>query len=265
VDRFAHDGTTCHDKTNPAINGLCYSGECKLGTNSQCKSIWSTESMSSDHECYRKFNTIGFENGNCGISNNQTRSYIPCEPQDSQCGLLNCQYGNEKPLIKTVAYAKSTTNFKDNIHYECKVVPNPPVYVNEGSKCYLENLESGICLNRKCKKLNEIINPNKKLNKCISEINSNEISFKLCSNNGICDNEQVCVCNANWSGKYCEQFINNNNIANNGSRISYNKSIGDNLRSGKNLPVLTIIGTVSLVCLLVFLFGFIFCRLVFFL
>ena len=234
-------------------------GECKLGTNSQCKSIWSSESISSDLECYRKFNTIGFENGHCGIANNQSRTYTPCELQHAQCGLLNCQDGSEKPQIKTVTYAKSITNFKDNIHYECKVVPNPPIYVNDGSRCYSENLEHGICINKKCEKLNEIINPNKMLNKCISEINAKEISFKLCSNNGICDNEQVCNCNANYSGKDCEYFTSVESL-NGPSGNIYNKSLNSNMGPEKNLPILTIIGAVSLVCLLVFLFGFIFCR-----
>ena len=134
------------------------------------------------------------------------------------------------------------------------MVPSPPIYVDDGSECTI-NRDKGICINRRCEKLNEIINPNKLLNKCISEINSKELSFKLCSDNGVCDNLQKCNCNENWSGKYCENYGENNNSAH---RPKLN-SIGANGVT-RSVPVLTLIGAVSMVLLLALLIGFIFFR-----
>ena len=257
ADRFAHNGIPCEDRENDLKSGYCWLGKCKPSAHNQCKSIWSGSSFSSDSVCYRKFNTIGFENGNCGIiSSNSTKTYVKCEVEDAQCGLLNCQYGIEKPLIKVFTYAKSTTSLRDDIQYECKVVPNPPVYVNDGSRCDF-GAESGVCVSKKCRKLNDVINPNRRLNKCISDRNAMEPPFKLCSDNGICDNEQVCNCYENWTGKYCESYLDylgDMHMLN----VNYNKAV--NGGSHKSLPMLTIIGAVSLFFMLVLLFGFIFCR-----
>jgi hypothetical protein len=142
---------------------------------------------------------MGFQNGNCGF-NVTSQNYIPCAKQDAQCGLLNCQLGSERPLIKSESFFKATTNLKGNM-YECKVITSKPsVYVQDGSACRIENDgDDGICVKQKCVRLSKILNNQ---NECL--VDKNDPSTQ-CSNNGKCDNNQICLCNEGWSGKYCEQ------------------------------------------------------------
>ena len=66
-------------------------------------------------------------------------------------------------------------------------------------------------MNKKCVNLENVI-LNVKVNKCVSNGLNNEGKVKekqkviLCSNNGVCDNTQACLCLPNWSGKFCETF-----------------------------------------------------------
>ena len=196
-DLYHHNGLDCLEQNEP---GLCWMGKCQ-SSNSQCKSIWSTESISSDKVCYNKFNTVGFENGHCG-ADRKKKTYEPCGVRDAQCGLLNCQLGTDEPLLKTEGYFKSTTGVKGRV-YECKVLTGESaVYVNDGVRCEISDSSTGICVSRRCVPIEAILSPG--VNKCLD---MNQSSSQFCSGNGICDNFQKCQCEKDWSGDFCENFI----------------------------------------------------------
>ena len=191
-DAHIHDGTKCS-------NGACYSGKCQNADN-QCKLIWNRNSVSSDESCYKNFNTIGFQNGNCAASNGSPVKYDACSIDDSICGLLNCQLGSEKPIIEAGGFFKSTTTILDK-QVECKVVTNTTAknndlkYVNDGTVCNKDK----ICVNRKCVNVPHPKCPISKVNK------------KLCSGNGMCSSELKCICSEKWTGTACDFYLNNFN------------------------------------------------------
>jgi len=192
ADQFAHNGLSC----SKVSSAHCWNGRCVSG-DKQCQRIWSQDSRSSDPSCYENFNVIGFQNGNCG--QNRT-GFIACDRENAQCGLLNCQLGSDKPSISSESFFKATTNTRGIIN-ECKVITSKPsVYVSDGTQCVASGHKTGLCVSQKCVPLDSVLNI--KSNKC-SET-GREI---LCSNNGICDNMQTCRCLPNWTGSYCENFI----------------------------------------------------------
>ena len=215
---------------------MCYSGNCR-NANNQCKKIWNENSASSDHLCYKSFNTIGFLNGNCGSSFDK---FEPCSNEDALCGLINCQYGSDKPLIAVESFFKSTTTSKDK-QLECKVITNASksdlMYVNDGTACNTNK----ICVNRKC-----ISAPQQKCP--ISEINK-----KLCSGNGKCNSELKCVCNQKWTGNACDYYLSeefNTSKNNTLQKLDFNSS---NL---KTTTLLSIIVGFFLIFLFIFVIIF---------
>ena len=201
--------------------------------------------------CYESFNVIGFQNGNCG--HNGTH-YKPCSHIDAQCGLLNCQFGADKPLINADAFFKATTNIRGATN-ECKIITsNPMVFVRDGSHCMLNSESSGLCFNRKCTPLETIIQPT--TNNCY-----NPKTKALCSNNGICTNNFKCICNSRWSGDLCDQFLTGNDMELNS--LSYTPSIetsGFNNESYKSAAFFSIVGGVGSLLLVIFMLMFLFCR-----
>lgn len=233
-DKHHHNGINCSENNE---HGICWNAKC-ISTNLQCKQLWSTKAINSDKSCYNNFNTIGFENGNCGQTVNTTIKYKPCHVMDSECGLLQCQQGSNEPLIKSETYFKSTTSVKGH-NYECKSITNEPsIYVQDGSKCN----QNSVCVQQKCLSLNEIVSV--ATNKCVKAA-----SKELCSNNGVCDNKQQCNCFTNWSGQYCDQFTVKSLNLDNKEQFKL-----------KTNSLVTLIAGFSIILLIILFLVFLFCR-----
>lgn len=240
ADEFAHNGSPC-DSTNQSY---CWLGKCVATRDEQCDVHW--RGRSSDQSCYDNFNTIGFQNGNCG--RNGSHNFLPCLPADAQCGLLNCQLGYETPLSDSESFFKATTNTRGNIN-ECKVITSPSVYVADGSKCQLPDVndKDGLCINQKCVPMDSILSFNS--NKCT-------LHGKLCSNNGVCDNQEQCHCNLGWEGHFCEfkqpdtafNLINpSNNINNQNHRQVLSSSSSITFKTSTLVSILLSIGVLTTV------------------
>ena len=175
-DVFYHNGLACSSK--PGDNedhGTCWNGNC-VSKSGQCRTLWSQESSSSDPICYKNFNTIGFENGNCDTEHYQngtktTKAFRKCSEEDAECGILNCQLGSDQPIIKSENYFKSTT-IHNGRTFECKQViaaNKINIYVNDGASCSASD-EKRVCVNRKCTRLADVLQNDETAssNKCIS-------------------------------------------------------------------------------------------------
>jgi len=246
----------CKEKNEP---GICWQGQC-VSSNLQCQQFWSDRSKNSDKSCYSNFNAIGFENGNCGVSLNESNKkiYKSCETADVECGLLQCQLGSEQPLIKSESYFKATTSMKGQ-NYECKsITSQPSIYASDGTKCTSKEAtnKTSICVKQKCVNLEDIIQNSS--NKCINPTNKSGL---LCSNNGVCDNKQKCSCFDNWSGKHCDQFIETSFLTKN-SLIEPKelKPIGFKLSNLKATSLISLIAGVSIVLIVLVLISYLICR-----
>jgi hypothetical protein len=236
-NKYHHNGLECMEKNE---SGTCWNGVC-TSASLECKSLWSDQASNSDQICYNKFNTIGFENGNCGIIE-QKRLFKSCDLVDAECGLLQCQSGTEQPLIKTENYFKVTTKLKEN-SFECKSITNQPsIYVSDGTQC---NNKAGVCIQQKCTSLNKIIKFDQD-NKCF-----HAKTKTLCSNNGVCTNLEECQCFDNWSGKYCEQFSQQKSI-NQFATVQLDMKL--NL---KTTSLMSIVAGVSIIVLILLFIAFI--------
>jgi hypothetical protein len=234
VKSFVHDGSSC-------TNGICYSGNCKNADN-QCKQIWNHKSVSSDLSCYKTFNTIGFQNGNCASSGFIQNKYDACSSEDAVCGLINCQFGDDRPLITTESFFKSTTTIQDK-QFECKVITNTTktdlMYVNDGTLCN----NNKICVNRKCINIPQLKCP-------VSNINK-----KLCSGNGLCSSQLKCICNEKWTGSACDYYLNETNNTNTFINQTV-KNIDYKAPNVNTTSLLSIIAGFILIFLFIFVFSF---------
>jgi hypothetical protein len=164
----------------------------------QCKSIWNSESQASDASCYRNYNTIGFQMGNCGgksrIVNDEMKvDYRACETADVQCGLLNCQSGASEPVMHVDTFFKSTTSIKA-VQYECKSISGQSaVYVADGASCAADK----ICVDRKC------------VPKPIAKCPTSVVNNRSCSGHGKCLSHGKCICDPMWTGSKCDYYLSN--------------------------------------------------------
>ena len=233
-----------------------------MSSNLQCQQLWSDSSKNSDKSCYNNFNSIGFENGNCGVSLNESNKkiYKSCEIADVECGLLQCQLGSDQPLIKSESYFRATTSMKGQ-NYECKsITSHPSIYASDGTKCSSSrdnknNNKTSVCVKQKCVSLEEIVLNSS--NKCMNPASKSSL---LCSNNGICDNKQKCNCFENWSGKNCDQFVETSFLTKNSLEQKELKPIGFKLSNLKTSSLISLCAGFSIVLIVFVLISFIICR-----
>lgn len=246
-DSRALNGIQCTSLSSSPSH--CWNGEC-IDVDDQCKTNWSGKN--SDISCYESFNVIGFENGNCGHNGSH---YTPCSHRDAQCGLLNCQFGADKPLVKADAFFKATTNIRGSTN-ECKIITSSPmVYVSDGSRCNVNSATSGVCVQQKCVSVDEIIKRDS--NPCY-----NRETKALCSNNGVCSNSFECKCDLEWSGVHCDQFVTGATKVPAEMRGNI-ETMGFERESYKSAAFFSIVGGAGALLLVMFLLMFLFCRYVF--
>nr|XP_033783328.1 disintegrin and metalloproteinase domain-containing protein 15-like isoform X4 [Geotrypetes seraphini] len=126
----------------------------------------------------------GDKYGNCGRNLNGT--YIPCRAQDMKCGKIQCQGGNDRPLLgsnaevvnhRETACRRAFFNLGDDIMDPAMVMP--------GTAC-----GSGkVCINQKCQE--------------VSALGVQECRRK-CSGHGVCNSNANCHCDPGWAPPDCK-------------------------------------------------------------
>ncbi|XP_073834320.1 disintegrin and metalloproteinase domain-containing protein mind-meld isoform X4 [Musca autumnalis] len=198
MDVFKKNGSPCgHSKSG--VSGYCFQGKCPT-LNVQCEAIWGYGGVAADRECFEQFNSKGSINGHCG--QNGKDNYIKCEPENVQCGTLQCKEGERQPVNDGDLYSRTIISIK-GLEYECKATSGQGTgagetpdhgLVKDGTPCG-ENL---ICLNQTCVS----IFPHVDQTKCPTNSLGQE-----CNNRGVCTNTNKCFCDMGWGGFDCSLIV----------------------------------------------------------
>ncbi|XP_070509632.1 disintegrin and metalloproteinase domain-containing protein 12 isoform X4 [Chironomus tepperi] len=210
VDVYKKNGSPCGATNIEKSSGYCFNGMCPtLGV--QCEKIWGYGGAAAEKQCYEQFNSKGSMNGHCGMD--QTGRYIKCEPENVQCGSLQCKDGDSTPIIEGMdqLYSRTIISIR-GVEYECKNFLTSPrnrstsgtlneLYdfpehglVRDGTPCG-ENL---VCVNQTCVSIFPYIDTSK----CPVSHNNQE-----CSGNGVCTNTNKCHCEFGWAGTDCSTAL----------------------------------------------------------
>ncbi|XP_052857388.1 zinc metalloproteinase-disintegrin-like VLAIP-B isoform X8 [Drosophila gunungcola] len=201
-DVYKKNGSPCgHTKTG--ISGYCFQGYCPT-LSLQCEAIWGYGGSAADRQCYEQFNSKGSINGHCGRDANE--HYIKCEPENVQCGTLQCKDGERQPVNDGIDQLYSRTiisikgqEFECNIHRATSGQVGSNSYpehglVKDGTPCG-DNL---VCLNQTCVSLF----PHVDQTKCPANTQGQE-----CSEHGVCTNSNRCFCDMGWGGNDCSSVV----------------------------------------------------------
>ncbi|XP_020805686.1 uncharacterized protein LOC110182065 isoform X1 [Drosophila serrata] len=198
-DVFKKNGSPC-GLSKTGISGYCFQGYCPT-LSLQCEAIWGYGGSAADKQCYEQFNSKGSINGHCGRDANE--HYIKCEPENVQCGTLQCKEGERQPVNDGIdqLYSRTIISIKGQ-EFECKATSGQvgsnsyPEHglVKDGTPCG-DNL---ICLNQTCVSLF----PHVDQTKCPANKQGQE-----CSEHGVCTNTNRCFCDMGWGGTDCSSVV----------------------------------------------------------
>ncbi|XP_002044233.2 uncharacterized protein LOC6620021 isoform X3 [Drosophila sechellia] len=198
-DVFKKNGSPC-GLSKTGISGYCFQGYCPT-LSLQCEAIWGYGGSAADRQCYEQFNSKGSINGHCGRDANE--HYIKCEPENVQCGTLQCKDGERQPVNDGIdqLYSRTIISIKGQ-EFECKATSGQvgsnsyPEHglVKDGTPCG-DNL---ICLNQTCVSLF----PHVDQTKCPANSQGLE-----CSEHGVCTNTNRCFCDMGWGGNDCSSVV----------------------------------------------------------
>ncbi|TMW45919.1 hypothetical protein DOY81_009004, partial [Sarcophaga bullata] len=155
--------------------------------------------VAADKECLNQFNSKGSINGHCGRDGKD--NFVKCEPENVQCGTLQCKEGERQPVNEGDLHSRTIISIK-GLEYECKATSgqlNANEYpdhglVKDGTPCG-DNL---ICLNQTCVS----IFPHVDQTKCPTNDRGEE-----CSKRGVCTNTNKCFCDMGWGGIDCSLIV----------------------------------------------------------
>ncbi|XP_022224376.1 disintegrin and metalloproteinase domain-containing protein 33 isoform X2 [Drosophila obscura] len=198
-DVYKKNGSPC-GLSKAGVSGYCFQGYCPT-LSLQCEAIWGYGGSAADRQCYEQFNSKGSINGHCGRDANE--HYIKCDPENVQCGTLQCKDGERQPVNDGIdqLYSRTIISIKGQ-EYECKATSgqvgsnNYPEHglVKDGTPCG-DNL---ICLNQTCVSLF----PHVDQTKCPTNKQGQE-----CSEHGVCTNTNRCFCDMGWGGTDCSSVV----------------------------------------------------------
>ncbi|XP_033243750.1 uncharacterized protein LOC108160402 isoform X4 [Drosophila miranda] len=198
-DVYKKNGSPC-GLSKSGVSGYCFQGYCPT-LSLQCEAIWGYGGSAADRQCYEQFNSKGSINGHCGRDVNE--HYIKCDPENVQCGTLQCKDGERQPVNDGIdqLYSRTIISIKGQ-EYECKATSgqvgsnNYPEHglVKDGTPCG-DNL---ICLNQTCVSLF----PHVDQTKCPTNKQGQE-----CSEHGVCTNTNRCFCDMGWGGTDCSSVV----------------------------------------------------------
>ncbi|KAM9405602.1 disintegrin and metalloproteinase domain-containing protein 15-like isoform 1-T1 [Salvelinus alpinus] len=180
---FLQNGEPCEEGSS-----YCYSGVC-ASLNTQCQMLWGPNSTSAPPVCFSSVNKQGNKYGNCGQMANGT--YIPCPSKDVHCGRLQCQGGNDRPLLGTSAEILTTKvkfNYSDFVcrgtYFHLGDDVSDPAMVAHGTACGLGKA----CWNQRCQD--------------VSLFGVDECQSK-CNGHGVCNSNKNCHCDVGWAPPDC--------------------------------------------------------------
>ncbi|XP_054288556.1 disintegrin and metalloproteinase domain-containing protein 12 [Macrosteles quadrilineatus] len=189
-DVFKMDGIKCNKG-----KAYCYKGSCRTHSD-QCKLLWGPSGKSSDTQCY-KMNKKGSRHGNCGY-NRLNQSYIKCQEQDLQCGMLHCTHLNERLEFGMESVAILSHSF---INSQGSIIPCRTALVDlglnevdpglapDGARCG----EGKMCVNQKCMEVKDML-----ASGSVAQCPNN------CNNNGVCNSRGHCHCNMGFAPPNCD-------------------------------------------------------------
>ncbi|XP_075238230.1 disintegrin and metalloproteinase domain-containing protein meltrin [Lycorma delicatula] len=190
-DVFKMDGEAC-DRGK----AFCYQGSCRSHSD-QCKLLWGPSGKSSDLQCY-KMNMKGSRYGNCGY-NRLNQSYIKCENDNIQCGMLHCMHLNERlefgmETVSILSHSFLSSGDKNIIPCRSVIVDLglnevDPGLAPDGAKCGPDMM----CVNQKCMNVSSL------------RANTKEGACPMgCSGNGVCNSNGHCHCKPGFAPPICD-------------------------------------------------------------
>uniref|UniRef100_A0A8C2FQU2 ADAM metallopeptidase domain 15 n=1 Tax=Cyprinus carpio TaxID=7962 RepID=A0A8C2FQU2_CYPCA len=180
---FLQNGESCKDGSS-----YCYSGVC-ASLDEQCQMLWGPNSTHAPPICFSSVNKQGNKYGNCGQMPNG--SYIPCLKWDVHCGRIQCQGGNERPLLGSDVEILTTTVKLNQSDFTCRGAyfnlgddVSDPAMVSQGTACG----PNKACVDQKCRD--------------VSMFGVEECRRK-CSGHGVCNSNKNCHCDEGWAPPDC--------------------------------------------------------------
>ncbi|KAJ8005462.1 hypothetical protein DPEC_G00146890 [Dallia pectoralis] len=180
---FLQNGQPCEEGSSYCYNGVCAS------LNTQCQMLWGANSTKAPPVCFSSVNKQGNKFGNCGQMPNGT--YIPCSSIDVHCGRIQCQGGNDRPLIGTSAEIQTTRvkfNYSDFVcrgtYFDLGDDVSDPAMVAQGTACG----PGKACWNQRCQD--------------VSVFGVDECQNK-CNGHGVCNSNKNCHCDVGWAPPDC--------------------------------------------------------------
>ncbi|XP_017046909.1 disintegrin and metalloproteinase domain-containing protein 12 [Drosophila ficusphila] len=183
--------------TEPCDGGqaYCFHGTCRSHS-TQCRTLWGPTGDNSEH-CYSR-NTEGSRLGNCGY-NRLNKTYLRCEEQHVNCGMLHCIHLNERLEFGMESAAVLSHYY---VTHQRKIVPcrtalvdlglqtTDPGLTPNGAKCG----EDKMCVDQRCL--------------AVAEVRQKGLGVPCpddCSGNGICNSRGHCHCDVGFGGESCSK------------------------------------------------------------
>ncbi|KAM4842691.1 disintegrin and metalloproteinase domain-containing protein 33 [Thomomys bottae] len=185
-DLYLLDGSPC-----AGGRGYCRDGACPT-LEQQCQRLWGSASRPAPQACFQMVNSAGDTRGNCGTDT--AGGFLPCAPSDAQCGKLQCQGGEQSPLVPHMVPLDSTVRL-EGIEVACQgalALSDAQLHfldlglVEPGTQCG----PSKMCQDRRCQNASS-----QELERCLS----------ACHNHGVCNSNHNCHCAQGWAPPYCDK------------------------------------------------------------
>ncbi|XP_018421920.1 PREDICTED: disintegrin and metalloproteinase domain-containing protein 15 [Nanorana parkeri] len=183
ANTYLQDGETC-----ARGQAHCYKGECRT-LKSQCQSVWGPGSSPAPEACFKKVNMRGDRFGSCGRRTNGT--YLPCSPRNALCGTIQCQGGNDQPLVGSGAKSVTVKVTVNGTEVSCRGTNFnmgddiwDPVLVKTGTVCGLGK----VCVDQRCQDVAVL--------KALTCTNN-------CNGHGVCNSNSNCHCDRGWAPPDC--------------------------------------------------------------
>ncbi|XP_033162547.1 disintegrin and metalloproteinase domain-containing protein 12 [Drosophila mauritiana] len=183
--------------TEPCDGGqaYCFHGTCRSHSN-QCRILWGPTGDNSEH-CYNK-NTGGNRLGNCGY-NRLNKTYLSCEEQHVNCGMLHCIHLNERLEFGMESAAELSHSY---ISHDRKIVAcrtalvdlglqtTDPGLTPNGAKCGVDKM----CVDQRCLPV-----------ATVRQTGMGKPCPEDCNGNGICNSRGHCHCDVGFGGESCSK------------------------------------------------------------
>ncbi|XP_063276421.1 disintegrin and metalloproteinase domain-containing protein 15 isoform X9 [Prinia subflava] len=168
-DTFLQDGQPC-----ASGQARCYSGACAT-YEGQCQQLLGPGASPVSSSCMAALNTRGDEHGHCGQLPNG--SYVTCTPQDTSCGMLQCQRGSTRGKRPEGSCQGTPLPGDEDVTDAAMVLP--------GTACG----PGKMCLQHQCQD--------------VSTLGDQQCQSK-CHGHGVCNNHGHCHCERGWAPPACD-------------------------------------------------------------